>query len=137
MRCTPPAPARLALSKWLTLLATSANQTRDKMQNAQPARKEEPFFLLAATGNDFEEALKYAVRANVASMNNLHVTIGKCMQSLRDDGMECEAALLTMKAFMRELNLKHKRIGSSEMMHSEHLMDQIVRWCISDFYVDR
>ena len=102
----------------------------------EPARKQEPFFDLAITGDDFENALRNAVRANAKSMNDLHVTIGKCMTSLRADGMECEAALLTMKAFIRELGLKHKHVGSSDMVHAEHLMEQIVRWCIADFYID-
>jgi|SRR5215208_1838296 len=106
------------------------------MQNRQTARKEEPFFELAVTGDDFEEALRNAARANLKSMNDLHDTIGKCMTSLRADGMECEAALLTMKAFIRELGIRHKRNGSGEMTHSDLLMDQIVRWCIADFYID-
>ena len=106
------------------------------MQDIQRARKEEPFFHLAATGDNFEDALRHAVRANSRSMNALHDSIGKCMVSLRSDGMECEAALLTMKAFIRDLALKHQRVGSEEMVHTDMLMDQIVRWCISDFYAD-
>lgn len=105
------------------------------MQDIQPARKAEPFFQLTTTGDDFERALRHAVTTNVKSMNDLHVTIGNCMHSLRADGMECEAALLTMKAFIKELGLKHARMGSFTMVHSEQLMDQIVRWCIADFYV--
>ena len=116
-----------------TLLATSAD-FRDAMPNIQRARKEEPFFLHPATADEFEQALRNAVRANARSMNDLHDTIGRCMKSLRGDGMECEAALLTMKAFIRELGLKHKRNGSSEAPHSDLLMEQIVRWCIADFY---
>lgn len=106
------------------------------MQNIRSARKEEPFFQLTATGDDFEEALRHAVRANARSMEDLHMSIRKCMASLRTDGMQCEAALLTMKAFIKELGLKHKRRGSSEMVHSELFMEQIVRWCISDFYTE-
>jgi len=106
------------------------------MGSTQRARKEEPFFQLTATGDDFEDALRNAVRTNSRSMNELHDSISKCMASLRTDGMECEAALLTMKAFIRELDLKHKRIGSEDFFHTDMLMDQIVRWCISDFYAD-
>ena len=106
------------------------------MQSIQHARKEEPFFQLTATGDDFEDALRNAVRTNSHSMNELHDSISRCMVSLRADGMQCEAALLTMKAFIRELGLKHKRTGSEEFFHTDMLMDQIVRWCISDFYAD-
>ena len=104
------------------------------MQKFQAARKEEPFFELTATGDDFESALRLALRANPRSMDDLHESIGRCMRSLRTDGMECEAALLTMKAFMRDIGLKDRRNGMVEMIHSEHLMDKIVYWCISDFY---
>ena len=67
-------------------------------------------------------------------MDQLHLSIRHCMASLRGDGMQCEAALLTMKAFVRDVCLKHKRRGSSEMLHSDYLMDQVVRWCISEYY---
>ena len=106
------------------------------MESTQRARKEEPFFQLTSTGDNFEDALRNAVRTNAGSMNELHASISKCMVSLRSDGMECEAALLTMKAFIRELGVKHKRTGSEEFFQTEMLMDQIVRWCISDFYAD-
>jgi hypothetical protein len=106
------------------------------MESTQRARKEEPFFQLTSTGDNFEDALRNAVRTNASSMNELHASISKCMSSLRSDGMECEAALLTMKAFIRELGIKHKRAGSEEFFQTEMLMDQIVRWCISDYYAE-
>jgi len=107
------------------------------MESIQRARKEEPFFFHPGTGDDFEDALRHAVRANARSMDQLHQSIRNCMSSLRRDGMECEAALLTMKAFIKELGLKHKRLGSPDMLHSDMMMDQIVRWCIADFYSEQ
>lgn len=104
------------------------------MQKFQAARKEEPFFELTATADDFESALKRAMRADARSMDDLHKSIGNCMKSLRTEGMECEAALITMKAFIRHIGARNRRNGVLEMMHFEHLMDQIVRWCIADFY---
>lgn len=106
------------------------------MLPVQPARHEEPFFHLASTGDDFEIALRQAARANARSMDQLHVSVRNCMYSLRRDGMQCEAALLTMKSFVKEVCLKHKRRGSPEMLHSDMLMEQIVRWCISDYYAE-
>ena len=104
------------------------------MPQIQPARNEEPFFDLPATGQNFEEALRGAGRADARSMERLHESIRKCVDSLRSDGMECEAALLTIKAFVKDVTLKHRRAGSSDMLHCDTLMDQVVRWCISDFY---
>lgn len=102
----------------------------------QPARHEEPFFELAATGDNFENALKHAVRANTRSMADLRMSIRGCIISLRTDGMQCEAALLTMKAFVRDVCVKHTRRGSREMLHSDMLMEQVVKWCISEYYAD-
>jgi hypothetical protein len=104
------------------------------MQHIQLARKAEPFFQPTAVGEDFENALRLAERADAVSMKALHAAISNCVASLKSDGMECEAALLTMKAFMRELGIKHKRSGSLELVNKEIMMDQIVRWCIADFY---
>ena len=62
------------------------------------ARNEEPFFNVTATGDEFESALKNAARENLRSMNELQVSIRNCVGSLREDGMQCEQALLTMKS---------------------------------------
>jgi hypothetical protein len=104
------------------------------MQKFQPARKEGPFFDLTATADDFESALRCAVRTNPRSMDDLHAAIGRCMKSLRTEGMECEAALITMKASIRDIGVRDRQNGLIEMIHSDHLMDHIVRWCITDFY---
>jgi hypothetical protein len=104
------------------------------MQQTQAARHEEPFFNLTATGDDFENALKNAVRENARSMVALQLAIRACMASLKADGMQCEQALLTMKAFVKDACGRHKRRGSREMMHSDIFMEQVVHWCISEFY---
>ena len=106
------------------------------MQQTQSARHEEPFFQVTATGDEFESALKNAARENMRSMNELQASIHNCVVSLRDDGMQCEQALLTMKAFVKELAGKHRRRGSFEMQHTDILMEQVVTWCISEFYAE-
>jgi hypothetical protein len=106
------------------------------MQQTQPARHEEPFFDLTATGEEFESALRNAVRENALSMRELRASIRNCMTSLRADGMQCEQAILTMKAFVRDACVKHRRRGSREMLHSDLLMEQVVGWCIAEFYAD-
>ena len=104
------------------------------MEQTQAARHEEPFFNLTATGDDFATALKNAVRENARSMIELKLAIRACMASLRADGMQCEQALLTMKSFVRDSAGRHKRRGSREMLHSDMFMEQVVGWCISEFY---
>jgi hypothetical protein len=39
-----------------------------------------------------------------------------------------------MKAFIRDIGVRDRQNGLIEMIHSDHLMDHIVRWCITDFY---
>ena len=104
------------------------------MQLTQPARNQEPFFEQAQTADRFEGALKQAVRLNAASMQDLHDAIKICMCSLRDQGMQCEAALLTMKACIRHIGRKHRLSGSAEIVYSDLLLQQITRWCILEFY---
>jgi len=105
------------------------------MQTTQAARHAEPFFQHATTADELERALRDAVRLNEQSMDELHTAISKCVAALRADGMKCEAALLTMKACVRHMAMKHRTPGSSEVPYSGLMMDQIVRWCIQDFYV--
>ena len=104
------------------------------MQITEPARKQEPFFQLASTSDNFEDALRRAVRANAKSMEALHQAIALCVSGLRMEGMECEAALLTMKACVRHFAHKHSHAGSPDILYSGLLMDQIVRWSIVEFY---
>ena len=104
------------------------------MQITQPSRKEEPFFQLESTASGFEDALRHAVRANSKSMDDLHRAIALCVMGLRAEGMECEAALLTMKACVRHFARKHTLRGSPDILYGGLLMDQIVRWSIMEFY---
>lgn len=104
------------------------------MQITQPSRTEEPFFQLESTSSGFEDALRHAVRANAKSMDDLHRAIALCVIGLRAEGMECEAALLTMKACVRHLARKHTLIGAPDVLYGGLLMDQIVRWSIVEFY---
>jgi hypothetical protein len=107
---------------------------RDGMLIAEPARREEPFFQQAATTSGFEDALRNAVRANAKSMDDLQRAIRLCVTGLRTEGMECEAALLTMKACVRHFARKHSDHASPDVLYSGLIMEQIVRWSIVEFY---
>ncbi len=67
-------------------------------------------------------------------MDDLHDAVKVCVASLRAEGMQCEAALLTMKACVRHIGSKHGTAGLAEILYSDLLMEQIVRWSISEFY---
>lgn len=104
------------------------------MLNFERARDREPFFQRAETADRLEDALRNAVRRNTKSMDELHGAVTQSVHSLRDDGMLCEAVLLTIKSCVRHYGRKHRRPGTLEATYSELLMDQIVTWCIQDFY---
>ena len=107
---------------------------REAMSFTELARAEEPFFRENADGVELEDALKNAVRFNKKSMNALHDAIRTCVGGLRADGMQCEAALLTMKACVRHLARKHAGEGAPAFLYSDPMMEQIVRWSIAEFY---
>lgn len=115
------------------LLATSALSV-PPMPSSEPARYTAPFFLEVKTCDDLAEALRLAVRQNAVSMTDLHDAITRCIVSLRAEGMQCEAALLTMKACVRHCARKHQESGVHGREYSDFLMDQITRWCIADFF---
>lgn len=98
------------------------------------ARAEAPFFRESADADGLEDALRNAVRLNKMSMENLHGAISICVAALRADGMQCEAALLTMKACVNHMARNRAGINSRGFQYPEPLMEQIVRWSISEFY---
>ncbi|MEO8578457.1 MAG: hypothetical protein ABI556_17225 [Gemmatimonadales bacterium] len=104
------------------------------MSFTDQARATEPFFRESADADELVIALRNAVRLNKLSMENLHDAIRICVGGLRADGMQCEAALLTMKASVRHMVRNHVGSDTPEILHSDLLMDQIVRWSIAEFY---
>ena len=103
---------------------------------AQP-RTEAPFFRKSADADVLQDALRNAVRLNKRSISTLHDAIANCVAGLRADGMQCEAALLTMKACVRQMVRNHSGADVPEILYSDPLMDQIVRWSIAEFYTDK
>jgi hypothetical protein len=104
------------------------------MQQFEPPREQHPFFERKSTGDAFEVALREAVRENARTMAQLHATVTACVHSLRAEGMQCEAAMLTMKAFVKDLARRQSAAGLPQIRYAEFMLDQVVRWCISDFY---
>jgi hypothetical protein len=113
-----------------------AHESWDAMQKTEPARRQEPFFNESDAGEDFEAALRHAARQNVRSMDDLHEAIKACVATLRADGMECEAAIVTIKSCVKHLASKHAIAGAYNVAGSDVLMEQIVRWSIIEFYSD-
>src|SRR5678815_4750650 len=97
----------------------------------QPARLKEPFLFTPRTDDAFVAALAHAARDNAKSMVNLHDAVTVCVAALKAEGMECEAALLTMKAYTRHIAYLHREPGLDRSMWSADLLiGEIARWSI-------
>jgi len=100
-----------------------------------PARLKEPFLFTRTTDDAFVVALANAARDNAKSMVALHDAVTSCVGALRQEGMQCEAALLTMKAYTRHTAYLHRQPGSDRSIWSADLLvDEIARWSIMEFY---
>jgi hypothetical protein len=67
-------------------------------------------------------------------MEDLHQAIKACVLSLRAEGMQCEAAMLTVKYCVKHIARKNAADGVFNVAGSDILMEQIVRWSIVEFY---
>ena len=100
-----------------------------------PARRKEPFLFASDASDRFEEALLHAVRDNAASMRALHEAVAVCVGALRTEGMRCEAALITMKAYVSHIAMSHRAANpSGKLWAMDLLLEQIASWSITEFY---
>jgi hypothetical protein len=113
-----------------------AHDRWDAMQKTEPARHEEPFFHESDDAEGFESALQHAARQNARSMDDLHHAIRACVTGLRADGMQCEAAIVTIKSCVKHIARKHYVETAYNIAGSDLLMEQIVRWSIVEYYRD-
>lgn len=100
-----------------------------------PARLKEPFLFPQPTDDAFVDALAHAARDNAESMVNLHDAVAICVAALKAEGMQCEAALLTMKAYTRHIAYLHREPAMDRSAWSADLLiGEIARWSIVEFY---
>lgn len=100
-----------------------------------PARRKEPFLFATDTSDQFEVALFHAARDNDASMAALRRAVADCIGALRTEGMTCESALITMKAYATHTaNLQRAANPSRQLWAIELLLEQIASWSITEFY---
>jgi hypothetical protein len=103
--------------------------------STHPARLKEPFLFTQPADDAFVSALANAARDNANSMRALHDAVTDCVVALRKEGMECEAALLTMKAYTRHTAFLHRKSGSDRSEWSaDLLLNEIAQWSIVEFY---
>ena len=100
-----------------------------------PARLKEPFLFTQSADDAFVDALANAARDNAKTMVALRDAVTDCVVALREEGMQCEAAMLTMKAYTRHTAYIHRAVGSDASIWSADLLvSEIARWSIIEFY---
>jgi hypothetical protein len=108
------------------------------MQQLHPARLKEPFLFPQITSDQFDEALANAAGDNVNSMIDLHAAVAGCVDALKAEGMLCEAALITIKAYVRHAaSVQRGRNPEGDIWAAELLMEKIARWSITEFYKEK
>jgi hypothetical protein len=93
-----------------------------------------PFPLEAVSADRVRVALTESVRRHAATLQALEKAVGECVRYLRSQGMSAEATLLTMKAFIRHTAVMHPPAGRDPQWLPEPLLENIVRWCINEYY---
>jgi len=104
------------------------------MHQLHPARLKEPFLFTQSTADQFDNALANAVSDNVKSMVDLNTAVARCVNALKAEGMLCEAALITIKAYVRHAASLQRGNPEGDIWAADILMEKIARWSISEFY---
>jgi hypothetical protein len=90
-----------------------------------------PFPFDAAAEKRARVALVEAARRYEETQTVLFSTITECVRALRKQGMSPEAMVITMKAFVRHAAFNEP--GSRGTV-ARPLMDQVIEWCIHEYY---
>jgi hypothetical protein len=105
------------------------------MELSQPAQKEPPFTVEAATARDFGDALECAARSSVESMDKLHDKLTPCVDFLRRSGLGPVQMILSIKACAMQHALESQASGNDLALGNvDLLMEQIVKWAILEYY---
>jgi hypothetical protein len=118
----------------LALLATPSRTQGTGMQTQQAAT---PDFsaITKESASEFDLALHKAVRNSVASMDELRVCVGRCVEHLKQRQMGPVQVILTMKAMVRESVKRYRPFGDEEPRSNSDIMtDYVVKWAIIAFY---
>lgn len=102
-----------------------------------PAIESPPFPFDTATLKDVAWALAQAIRQHDETVAKLRGAIAGCTTSLRTQGMTAEAVLITMKAFVKHAAVAHPLSNpEGAWWVADAWMDDIIKWCIVEYYRD-
>jgi hypothetical protein len=93
-----------------------------------------PFPFERDTGSAFETALSASERTTEA-IENLRGAVIACVNHLKTIGMEPEAVLVTMRAYLRHTLHNHLLAPAHDtIFESSWLSEQVARWSIEAYY---
>jgi hypothetical protein len=93
-----------------------------------------PFPFEPASADRVRITLADAVRRHAETLEALENAVAECVRCLRAQGMTPEATILTMKAFIRHTAVTSPPPGRATTWLPEPLMENIVRWCINEYF---
>ena len=93
-----------------------------------------PFPIQRVSADRVRRAVVEAVQRHAKAIEALQLAIGECVRDLRDQGMTPEAMLVTMKAFIRQTAAAYPPPGRGPAWLTESVMENIVRWCINEYF---
>lgn len=108
------------------------------MPNKPSPFRTPPFPFGRETESAFETALT-ASRRTTEAVENLHGAVIACVTHLKTIGMEPEAVLVTMRAYLRHALQNHLLSSPHDpIFESSWLSEQVGKWTIEAYYsVDR
>ena len=93
-----------------------------------------PFPIEPASADRVRATLADAVRRHAKTLGALESAVGECVRNLKAQGMSPEAMIVTMKAFIRHTVVMHPPAERAVTPLPDPLMENIVRWCINEYY---
>jgi hypothetical protein len=89
----------------------------------------------AEISDRFARALQAAVRRHDETMRELRSALCACVGELKGRGMPSEQVLAVIKEHVRTTAITHPPGGQGgSRAAADHLMDDIVHWCIVEYY---
>jgi hypothetical protein len=94
-----------------------------------------PYPLPSAASQQFETALRDALRGSIQSMQELRECVKPCVAYLRESGVGPVQMILTIKASARESALRNHALANQfAVANANLLLEQVVKWAILEYY---
>jgi hypothetical protein len=120
----------------LALLAALHEAEWFGMASSPGAVVRPPFPLDASASATLAAALVEAIRRHDRRLLQLRNALCACVWSLRDQQMTAENTVITMKALLRHTAAHDNMNNTGQLAAIDHWMDDLVTWCIEDYFAE-